>query len=680
MKIIVLTFILGFSSCWIFLPIPPNPAFALNLTSSRRRTEEIPYFELGKIVVTASRKKEQIKDIPRNVTVITSDDIENGPAYNVLDLLARESGISLVSYYGLPVKAGVDIRGMGDTRGSNIIVMIDGMRVNPPDMAGPDFSSVSLNQIERIEIIRGQESVIYGDGAVSGVINIITKRGSTKPQADVFSSFGSYETKDFRSSFSAGLKDSLLSVNASYYDSKGYRDNNKLIKRDAALYYSLSFTDYLNLDFKASFNKNSYGLPGPIYKKDRFSRDARRATNRPRDSGEVNQRHFILAMEIDLDTKGLITLQRGYRFRKDLYFMGLNTDTSGKEGEKNLIDEEAQELNMNYINSYELGGIENRLQFGIDYHETEYVTERYSSKMRKNVRIRDWGIFATNDCTLMEKLVLRLGYRWNRCRVLYRSDDYKFLDQWRWVNNMPRIKKWINYAYDLGLVFPLTHDIILFASAAASFRTPNVDELAKTRGDILSQNRDSPDLRPQKGDHLELGMRHSVNDLMELAVTVFQISIKDEIYYKEVNRNNEDKSLRRGFEADIRFYPADSLYLWGNYSFIEAKFNKHSFIPLVSKHKASIGAQYSIFDKVILNISGLFVSPSFNGNYSEGNNMEKLGGYEVMDIKVSYIYKNLRFFMGVNNFLNEYYSTFEYDQDYYPMPERNLYTGLKWEF
>ncbi|MBW1722827.1 MAG: TonB-dependent receptor plug domain-containing protein, partial [Deltaproteobacteria bacterium] len=93
-----------------------------------------PRFELEEVIVTAAGFEEEIKKIPKNVTVITEEDIAQAPSNNLVDLLAREASVVIRSSFGHDKIAGVDIRGMGDTYVSNVIVMVDGYRLNPPDL------------------------------------------------------------------------------------------------------------------------------------------------------------------------------------------------------------------------------------------------------------------------------------------------------------------------------------------------------------------------------------------------------------------------------------------------------------------------------------------------------------------------------------------------------------------
>ena len=171
------------------------------------------HFELDEIVVTAAKVEEPVKQTPRNVTVITAEDIAESPSNNIIDLLGREAGINVRSLQGTDRQAVIDIRGMGATAASNVVVLVDGVRLNSPDLSGPDLSSISLDQIERIEVVRGSGGVLYGSGAVGGVVNIVTKKGTLGTQVDASASYGSYNTIDAWASLRGGYKDLSYSLN-----------------------------------------------------------------------------------------------------------------------------------------------------------------------------------------------------------------------------------------------------------------------------------------------------------------------------------------------------------------------------------------------------------------------------------------------------------------------------------
>ena len=127
------------------------------------------------IIVIATRDQENI-----NTQIIDSEQIRQSPARTLPELLSLEAGIFSRSLYGNnATRATIDIRGFGATSAQNTLILVDGRRLNDVDLAAVDFSAIPLANIERVEIMRGGGAVLYGDGAVGGTINIITKQPAT---------------------------------------------------------------------------------------------------------------------------------------------------------------------------------------------------------------------------------------------------------------------------------------------------------------------------------------------------------------------------------------------------------------------------------------------------------------------------------------------------------------------
>jgi iron complex outermembrane receptor protein len=651
-----------------------NLLFAQEKAPERENAKEMTRFELEEVVVTATRIEEAIQNIPKNVTVITSDDIEQASSNNVVDLLARETSVNLRSLFGHDKGAGLDIRGMGDTSVSNVIVMVDGFRLNPPDLAGPDFSSIPLDQIERIEIVRGAGSVVYGDGAVGGVINIITKKGELEPQASLYVSSGSYDTFDGRGCFSGRVEKISFNINGDYYDTEGYRDNGFLLKKDVGGRFGYDLTGNVDLSLNASYHEDRYGLPGPVGIEDIGSEQRRTLTDRPEDSGDTTDKRVTGGIEADLGDWGLLRVHGGYRFRDNHFILGF-TPLKSKEEQTSHIDEDTRTVDVSFIKEYELLALPHKFQFGMDSFETEYISERLDQDERKNSIAKSLGLFLMNQWSLRDDLTLHLGYRYNIYEGTFRNDEYRnFGGVFRWVNGEEFERKWNNNAFSLGLVYSLSEDTTFFTSYATSFRVPNVDELARA----------DDDLSPQKGKHIEVGSRHAVKGLAELSVSLFRIEIEDEIFFDagvQINRNFDEKTKRQGVEADVKVYPTDFLYLWGNYTYMSARFEESdTFVPLVPRYKASAGAEWHVFEPLLLAITGTWVGSRFDGNDENNVSFRKLDSYQVFDCKLTYIYGDVKIFAGVNNMFDQLYSTVAYSETYYPMPTRNFYGGLKWTF
>src|SRR5687767_4793444 len=168
---------------------------ALSAAAPHAFAADIPVVRTDPVVVTATRFEERFGDRPVNLTVITAEDIRSSPAKTVPDLLAERAGIIVRDFFGNnAASATVDMRGFGVTGAQNTLVLVDGRRVVDIDLSGVQWSAIPLTAIERIEIVRGGGSVLYGEGASAGVINIITRSpGRGGPSLTARGAGGSYD-------------------------------------------------------------------------------------------------------------------------------------------------------------------------------------------------------------------------------------------------------------------------------------------------------------------------------------------------------------------------------------------------------------------------------------------------------------------------------------------------------
>ncbi len=156
-------------------------------------------FRLQDIVVTASRIQMPLMETSTNVTIITEEDFKAAGARTLIDIFDMEPGVTTSNLLNNPKRAQVDIRGYGETAPQNVLFLVDGRRVNSIDLSGTDLSQIPIDAIERVEIYRGPASVLFGDNAAAGVVNIILKKGEGKLKTKVLgATAGSYELYQLR--------------------------------------------------------------------------------------------------------------------------------------------------------------------------------------------------------------------------------------------------------------------------------------------------------------------------------------------------------------------------------------------------------------------------------------------------------------------------------------------------
>ena len=197
------------------------PLSALSVTDSS--VTQSAATEIPAVLVSATRSEQSTLTTPASITVISRQQIDDSGAGNVVDVLRGQGGVQINDLYGDGSRATVGMRGFGETAGSNTLVLVDGRRLNNPDIAPPDLNSVALDDVERIEIVQGSAGVLFGDQAVGGVINIITRKPGAQRHSLKLSA-GSYNNVAVHGATSQALANGvnyLLSVDLR--DTDNYR-------------------------------------------------------------------------------------------------------------------------------------------------------------------------------------------------------------------------------------------------------------------------------------------------------------------------------------------------------------------------------------------------------------------------------------------------------------------------
>jgi vitamin B12 transporter len=179
---------------------------------------------LAPVVVTASRIQQPQTDALPHTTVITSEDIRNNPAFDLPSLLRREAGIQVTQNGGPGQSSSLFMRGAPS---AHTLIMVDGVPVRRQGFsAQPALEHILPDQIDRIEIVRGNVSAIYGSGAIGGVVQIFTKQGSGAPVVSVTGEAGSRGARSVSAGVSGKTGDTRFSLSASHFRTDGFSANN----------------------------------------------------------------------------------------------------------------------------------------------------------------------------------------------------------------------------------------------------------------------------------------------------------------------------------------------------------------------------------------------------------------------------------------------------------------------
>ena len=175
--------------------------------------------EQSPIIVTATRTAQTADDSLASVTVITEEQIAQQQVNDLRELLSSISGIDMINNGGIGKATSMFMRGTGS---SHVLVLIDGVKIGSATNGNIAFQHIPVNQIERIEIVRGPRSSLYGSEAVGGVIQIFTKKGKKQDQANLEMGYGSYETNKIMAGVSGKVGNTSYAINANHLKTNGF--------------------------------------------------------------------------------------------------------------------------------------------------------------------------------------------------------------------------------------------------------------------------------------------------------------------------------------------------------------------------------------------------------------------------------------------------------------------------
>ncbi len=627
---------------------------------------------VGEVVVTATRHEEQATDVPANVTVISEKEIKNSTAQNIPELLRSVVGVHVNDITGNGRAYTVDLRGFGETAALNTLVLVDGRRINAADLSGVDWLDIPLERVSRIEIVRGgRGSVLYGDNAAGGVINIITKEGAGGLNAGAGLAAGSFGTLKADAYAGGSLKDFTLQLSGDYLRSDGFRDNSKTESRDFGLNTSYYLKDLMKIGFSAGYHKDNTGLPGALKESDFAAGASRTDTLFPNDFVKTEDYYFMLSPEVYFLGDNVLKLDTSYRKRD------FSTFSSGDFG--NFLGNSKIKTTLfspQVVLKQKVAGISNTLTAGIDYQkaDNDIVNDSLFFGTRSTgvfgLEKEEHGYFAHDEMNITESLRLSGGYRHDRASFSFHPST-------------PESVSMSVDVYTAGINYTFFKRSYAYVSYSKSFRYPLLDELFSFFNNTINTA-----LVPQISDNFEAGVRHYFSDSIYMHVNAFSLDTKEEIFFNPVtfqNENLDGKTRRQGVEISLEARPMNALAVRGSYTYMNAKIREGSFsgsdVPNAPRHKATVDVAYNVTEHVSAILNGVYVGERrFISDFT--NEFGKQEAYFVLNAKFIYRWKSFKAFLDLNNLTDKKYSEFgviggfPLERAFYPSPGRNFLAGI----
>lgn len=591
------------------------------------RAEDV---ELDKIVVTPSRIEESSAGSGRTVDIVSSNEINEGGAQDLAGALTDLTSVNISSYGGPGTSKTIRMRG---STAAQVLVMVDGRPVNNPRDGQVDLSTISLENISRVEVVHGPGSGIYGSQAMGGIVNIITKNPPKEGRkTELYSSFGTARTYIERLSHGARISNFGYLISGQYQSSEGFRPNSALNAENGNLKLDYKVNGQNNVSLNSGFYKSKLGTPGSVTSFD------------PDDKQNALKRFFDFNWNFKPDEETALSAKI-YQNYDRLEFLENTSDGFNPANQKDIHATTARganiQLDRQLLDIY-------RLVAGFD------------------------SVKNMNDSTSSAKheYYVNAGYLQNH---LYLSDKLK-------VDFGARLDNYSNFGAELnpnlGFLYALNDNIKFHGLVSRSFRAPTFNDLYWPANLFESGN---PNLKPEKGITEELGTELKVNQYLSSSLTYFHSDFKQLIQWSPDGNGvwrpeNVSSAVIDGIESENKIYLSGNFELEVNYTFLKAiDKDTRKFLVYQPQDKIDTCLKYNDRKGLTVELKGQFVGVRF-GN---ADNTAKVKSFFVLGVSASKKFKTgLTCFAYIDNFLNR---KFEINKGF-PMPGFSFTGGLKAEF
>ncbi len=595
--------------------------------------------ELDEVTVKANRFEQKDTETTYASEIHTAKQIEASGATTLVDYLAQQTSLNILSNFGSKATPSINLRGFGNENGSqNVVITLDGQRLNNIDGSSQLLSAIPLGNIERIEISKGSGSVIYGDGATAGAIQIYTKH---KTGVTVSTSLGNDGQQNHY--LNAGISEQYFDLSASLAhdshdgfsnkDPSGHRDEFTSNTQNVKL--AVKPVEGLRVFAGATNSRNDIRYVSPLTF-DQFK-------DNPRNVG-LNS---FTGNPTDYTHQGLSSEQwkigGEYKITNEVKLAYIHYQE----------DKKSNFINFNSVADYDYSSNDLALSFEneklsaiVGYQNFDGDRKGSSDTTTKN----NQAVFVSGEYHLMDALTLSAGARSEKV-------EYRFTPT---IGTSLSDSKNLS-AWDIGANYRINNETTVFANYNQAFQAPDIDRFFTQDFSLFPIVSTSFNgfIKPEKVNTLNIGLNHTIEN-NRLKVTAFYAKLHDEMFLLKpffFNRNL-DKSHKYGIEIQDTFKFNDALSASLIYDYTRAIVDsenddgnhiQNKNLPGAPKHTVVANLNYHFLEHANLNInhtwrSGAYAYDDFQNNFSQ-----KQGQYNSTNVALNYQYKNFNVFTSISN-------------------------------
>ncbi len=639
--------------------------FGLALSQSVYAVQNI---ELNDITVKSNRLERKESDTTYASEIHTANQIEQSGASTLYDYLIQQTSLNLGSNFGNKATPSINLRGYGQNGSQNVVITVDGQRLNNIDLSSQLLAGIPLGNIERIAISKGSGSVIYGDGATAGTIQIYTK---AKAGVTTSISWGNFGQKNHY--VNAGIAEELIDLSASLAhdshdgyskkDISGHQDQFTSNTQNVKL--KIKPTVDLRLLAAATSSRNDIRYPSSLTLA-QFNDDPRQNGGKTYTHQSLDSDQWQIGAEYDI-TENLTIVAN--RFRED-------KTSAFSSGFESNYDYESNDISLNFSSDV----------FSIIFGYQNFDGDRLSASDITSKNNKSFWLSSEYHPTwLSDDLTISAGVR--KEKVQYRYKEAAGVD----LKQSESLGAW-----DIGANYKLYDSLSAFANYNYAFQTPDIDRFFTQDFSLFPIVTTSFNgfIRPQRARTINLGLNHFTED-NHLKLTIFHTALDNEIFFEGGilggKNSNLDKTHKYGLEIQDTYAINDQLTVSLIYNYIRAIVDKtitsnnteinNKDLPGVPRHSFVGNLNYRFLNGINVNLNHVWRSKAYTYNDFQNNFAQKQDNYETTNLAINYAYKNYTIFATLNNIFEHENSVQVRDDAIYPVDfVRTWRIGMKADF
>jgi len=615
--------------------------------------------------------------IPGPGRIITAEQIAESGETDLSGLLDNVAGIRVLSS-SVPERVWIQMRGLGGDGFGRALVLLDGIRLNGMESRGYGWSMVPLQRIERIEIIRGAGSAEYGNGAVAGIINIVTRDAGEEAELSAGFLYGGQTSAVYgRSRLSRiqlhagrGTENTSLDVGFQRQTNEGFRDRTYHESTGAVVAFETKPVELITSRIGISYNQSSFQLPGGLTLEE-YETDPDMAAD---DEDKTNE--YTLRAGGDLEwfpADGLsLLLQGAYEY------LARNTDmpSSAVPSFSSSVYHSGH-IRPRMVLEFLRTPVPLRLAAGADFFLASLDRADYGDTNQESLNNRyrscldTIGGYSVLSLALSEETNLSLGIRYDTAEIIGEYDE----------SGIDECSRYHSMVYDGLLRWDPFDGGKVHIKGGTLFRFPRMDEqMDGTSGAFY------PDLKPETGWNLELGGKYEVNETFSIESSGYILRLVDEIAYDTAASAmaNLDETRRIGADLELRFEPVKTAGIDLNYSYIYAFSSRGEYkgklIPLVPAHSVQGGLDLFLLEQLKLRPTIVYISDFYPGGDFD-NRKGRIDACWLLDFMLQYRVpgaQGMRLVLKCENLLDQVYAPYtvwnesEAAYSFFPAPGRSI--------